>query len=213
MRRKLLRAKEKDGAPGEIRTPELLLRRTCHKINEQLSAICIDLHYVGSITDFRLQSTTETSQHKPTLDTELGTVGSTPAGEDSPPILPDRGSPRPDCTSRPDTGNKLDHRRSGTEPPWAGTEAPTLQLMVASQLSPYNLVHVGGAFCKPQSTIGAHRNTLWAALGGRKREFGDFSLGGDSPKYPISSNRPHRIVRSQSYPIRRAVARYGVMFD
>jgi hypothetical protein len=74
MRRKLLRAKEIGGAPGEIRTPDLLLRRTCRTINQQLSAICIDLHYVGSITDFRLQSTTETSQHKPTLGTELGTA-------------------------------------------------------------------------------------------------------------------------------------------
>jgi hypothetical protein len=59
MRRKLLRAREMGGAPGEIRTPDLLLRGTCRTISQPLGAICIDLHYVGSTTDFRLQSTTE----------------------------------------------------------------------------------------------------------------------------------------------------------
>ena len=70
--RKWLKRKRKNGAPGEIRTPDLTLRRHRRTTNQQLSAICIQWDSMVSVRVFSSFLLAQTSQYKGPLGTKLG---------------------------------------------------------------------------------------------------------------------------------------------
>jgi hypothetical protein len=66
--------RKKNGAPGEIRTPDLLVRSRCCTNNQQLSGLGDNLDKAVAMRLLALTVTPKTSRNKPPLGTKLGTL-------------------------------------------------------------------------------------------------------------------------------------------